>query len=77
MEQTPKTFWVDDVKQAWRWFSMQVQFVGAAAMGSFLLLDEQHRAALFSFFGATPEQGVAVTAFVTFLAGMLARVKNQ
>lgn len=70
-------FWVEDVRQAWRWFSMWVQGTGAAAMGAFLVLDESQRTALFLVVGLAPEEGVAWTAFITFLAGMLARVKKQ
>lgn len=72
-----KPFWVDDVKHAYRWFSVQVQLFGMAITGAFLVLDEQQRNALFSIVGVTPEQGVAVTAFITFLTGILARAKKQ
>lgn len=72
-----KSFWVDDVREAWTWFSMWVSGFGAAAMGAFLVLDETQKVALFGVLGLTPAQGVAWTAFITFLSGMLARVKNQ
>jgi hypothetical protein len=72
-----KPFWVDDVAHAYRWFSVQVQLFGVAVTGAFLMLDEQQRNALFGIVGVTPEQGVAVTAFITFLTGILARVKKQ
>lgn len=73
----PQPFWVDNVREAWRWFSMWVQGTGAAAMAAFLAMDETQRTALFSLLGVTPEQGVAWAALATFLAGMLARVKRQ
>ena len=76
-EPIKKPFWVEDTREAWKWFSMWVSGVGAAAMLSFLMLDETQRAALFALVGVSPEQGVAIGAFLTFLANMLARVKNQ
>lgn len=74
---TQRPFWVDDVQDAWRWFSMWVQGTGAAAMAAFLALDDAQRQALFQILGLTPDQGVAAVAFVMFLSGMLARVKRQ
>lgn len=72
-----KPFWVEDVKEAWKWLSMWVSGLGATAAGAFLMLDDAQRAALFALIGVSPEQGVAMAALLTFLANMLARVKNQ
>lgn len=74
---TTKPFWVEDVRDAWRWFSMWVQGTGLALMGALLALDDVQRAALFELFGLSADRGVAVTALVAFASGMLARVKNQ
>lgn len=74
---TKRPFWVEDIREAWTWLSMWVQGAGAAAMAAFLVLDDAQKQALFALVGMTPEQGVAATALLTFVAGMLARVKNQ
>ena len=72
-----KPFWVEDAREAWTWLSMWVSGIGAAAMGAFIMLDDAQKQALFEAVGLSPSQGVAATAFVTFLANMFARVKNQ
>jgi hypothetical protein len=74
---TQKPFWVEDIAEAWTWLSMWVQGLGMAAMGAFLALTEEQRSAVFEVFGLSPTTGVAATAALTFVAGMLARVKNQ
>ena len=72
-----KPFWVEDIKQAWRWFSMWVQGTGAAAMTAFIVMPEEQRVSLFDSVGIAPGHGVAIVALFTFLTGMLARVKKQ
>lgn len=70
-------FFVEDAAQAWAWWSMRVQALGFAAMGAFLVMSSEERAAFFSLFGIGAERGVALTAAITFLSGMFARVKRQ
>lgn len=75
MSTTP--FWVEDIGEAWRWLCMWVQGTGAALMTAFLILDTEQKNALFALFELSPEQGITITALITFISGMLARVKNQ
>lgn len=68
---------IDNYKQAYRFAVIWVQGLGASAMGAWMLLTDEQRAALLALFGVQPDQLVAITALLVFLAGMGARVVKQ
>jgi hypothetical protein len=63
--------------KAWRFLVVQVQIIGAAAMGAWLVMSEENKGLLMDLFGLPSDKAVAVTALVVFLAGIFARVKLQ
>lgn len=72
-----KITFIDDVAQAWRFASVWVQGLGAAAMTSWLAMPESYREALLSALGVTPERMIAAMALALFVSGILARVIKQ
>ena len=70
--------WIDDVGNAWRFYSVQIQLIGAVLMAAWLALDPSQQQALIGL--ATGQEvsmpGAALALFL-FIGGIFGRLKKQ
>lgn len=66
---------IDDWRQAWRFLSVQLSALGAAASAAWIMLTDAQREALLSFLPGG--NGAAYVVLVTFVAIIAGRLKQQ
>jgi hypothetical protein len=68
---------IDDARNVWRFWSMQLLAFWSAAIGVWPLLSDEQRAGILGLFGVTADQLASVAALVMFLSITAARVTKQ
>jgi len=70
---------VDDVKNAYKWLSMQASALGAAAMAAWLLLPEPQQKAIIAAAGESIgiTDPIASLGLFGFIVVMIVRLKKQ